>query len=48
MNTLFLLFSTFIIVNNSKTEKPSKVDFDAFENLTKEVNIYRKKQINQF
>ena len=48
MKSIFLLLSIVFITNDSKTEKPSKVDFDAFENLTKEVHLYRKNRLINF
>jgi Rhodanese-like domain len=48
MKSIILLLSIVFITNESKTEKPSKVDFDAFENLTKEVHLYRKNRLINF
>jgi hypothetical protein len=48
MKSIFLLLSIVFITNDSKTEKPSKVDFDAFESLTKEVHLYRKNRLINF
>jgi Rhodanese-like domain len=45
---IFLVLSLVFVTSNPKTETPSKVDFDAFENLTHEVNVYRKDRLINF
>jgi Rhodanese-like domain len=45
---IFLVLSLVFVTNNPKTETPSKVDFDAFETLTHEVNGYRKDRLINF
>ena len=48
MKTLFLLLSVIFVTNNTKTEKPALVDYDAFQNLTNEVATYRKDRLINF
>jgi hypothetical protein len=48
MKSVFLLLSVFFVAHDSTNEKPSKVDFDAFENLTHEVNNFRKTRLINF
>jgi Rhodanese-like domain len=45
---IFLVLSLVFVTSNPKTETPSKVDFDAFETLTHEVNVYRKDRLINF
>jgi Rhodanese-like domain len=45
MKSIFLLLSIAFVTHEPKTEKPAKVDFDTFENLTHEVNSYRKNRL---
>jgi Rhodanese-like domain len=48
MKSIILLLSIVFVANDPKNEKPSKVDFDTFENLTHEVNSYRKDRLINF
>lgn len=48
MKTIILLLSVIFVTNNTEIEKPAKVDFDVFENLTHEVSGYRKERLINF
>lgn len=45
MKKYLFVFTIVCMSCNSNAQIPSKVDFDAFEKLTKEVNVYRKDRL---